>query len=118
MDMVPNHCGVAHWWMEDLPLDNWVHMYDSFTRSSFALSTHYDPYASKYDKDACIKGWFDTTMPDMNLEHPFVLNYFTQMAVWWVEYAGLGGIRVDTFPYSDQAAMSKWVKNILRNILK
>ena len=50
----------------------------------------------KYDKDACIKGWFDTSMPDMNLENPFVLRYFTQMAVWWVEY-GLGGIRVDTF---------------------
>jgi glycosidase len=118
MDMVPNHCGLAHWWMDDLPFDGWVHMYPSYTPSSFALSTHYDPYASKYDKDACIKGWFDTTMPDMNLEHPFVLNYFTQMAVWWVEYAGLGGIRVDTFPYSDQAAMSKWVKNILREYPK
>ena len=118
MDMVPNHCGLAHWWMEDLPFDDWVHIYDSFTPSSFALSTHYDPYASKYDKDACIKGWFDTTMPDMNLSHPFVLKYFTQMAVWWVEYAGLGGIRVDTFPYSDRAAMSKWVKNILREYPK
>ena len=114
MDMVLNHCGLAHWWMDDLPFKDWVHTYPSFTRSSFALSTQYDPYVSQYDKNACIKGWFDTTMPDMNLENPFVLRYFTQMAVWWVEYAGLGGIRVDTFPYSDKAAISKWVKNILR----
>jgi glycosidase len=118
MDMVPNHCGLAHWWMEDLPFDDWVHMYTTFTPSSFALSIHYDPYVSKYDKDACIKGWFDTTMPDINLANPFVHQYFTQMAVWWVEFAGLGGIRVDTFPYSDQAAMAKWVKNILREYPK
>ncbi len=118
MDMVLNHCGLAHWWMDDLPFDDWVHTYPSFTRSSFALSTQYDPYVSQYDKDACIKGWFDTTMPDMNLANPFVLRYFTQMAVWWVEYAGLGGIRVDTFPYSDKAATSKWVQNVLREYPK
>ena len=24
MDQVANHCGLEHWWMKDLPFDDWV----------------------------------------------------------------------------------------------
>jgi len=113
MDIVPNHCGLAHWWMIDLPFASWIHQFPQFTRSNYQMVSHFDPHASKYDNDLCIKGWFDTSMPDMNLTNPYVLAYFTQMAVWWIEYAGLDALRVDTFPYSDKEAMATWTKNIL-----
>ena len=113
MDMVPNHCGMAHWWMNDLPFASWVHQFPQFTRSNYQMATQFDPYASKYDRDLCVQGWFDTSMPDINLANPFVLKYFTQMAVWWIEFAGLSGLRVDTYPYSDKEAMALWTQHIL-----
>ncbi len=113
MDMVPNHCGMAHWWMKDLPFASWINQFPEFTRSNFMMSAHFDPHASQADKDLLVQGWFDTSMPDMNMTNPYVLAYMTQMAVWWVEYAGLDGLRVDTYPYSDKQAMSVWTKNIL-----
>ena len=51
-------------------------------------------------------------MPDMNLDNPFVLKYFQQWAVWWLEYAGIDGLRVDTYPYNEPDPMSKWCKAV------
>lgn len=112
-DLVPNHCGTAHWWMKDLPFADWINQFDTFTRSNFALSTHSDPYASKIDKELNVTGWFDTSMPDMNLRNPYLLQYFTQWAIWWVEYADLDGLRVDTFPYSDKYKIAHWTRSIM-----
>lgn len=111
-DMVPNHCGVSHWWMEDLPFNDWIHQFPQFTRSNYAMTTHSDIHSSKVDKNLFVKGWFDISMPDMNLTNSYVLKYFTQNAIWWIEWASLSGIRVDTFPYSDKWAASLWIKNI------
>ena len=47
-------------------------------------------------------------MADMNLTNPFVLHYFIQATVWWMEYAGLAGVRIDTYPYSDETAISSY----------
>lgn len=113
-DLVPNHCGMEHWWISDLPFDDWIHTFPSFTRSNYAMTTHHDIYASNIDNRLCVKGWFDTSMPDMNLNNPFVLKYFTQNAIWWIEWASLSGLRIDTFPYSDKYAMSSWIGSILK----
>ncbi|MDD3101036.1 MAG: alpha-amylase family glycosyl hydrolase [Bacteroidales bacterium] len=113
-DLVPNHCGTAHWWMQDLPFKDWIHVFDSFTRSNYAMITHMDPNAAAIDRELCIQGWFDTSMPDMNLGNPFVLQYFIQVSVWWIEYAGLAGLRIDTYPYSDETAISSYTA-ALRN---
>ncbi|MFA6926417.1 MAG: alpha-amylase family glycosyl hydrolase, partial [Bacteroidales bacterium] len=107
-DIVPNHCGTAHWWMKDLPFKDWINVFDSYTRSNYAMSTHMDPNAADVDYDLCIQGWFDTSMADMNLKNPFVLQYFIQVTVWWVEYADLAGVRIDTYPYSDKTAISAY----------
>ena len=119
MDMVPNHCGTAHWWMEDLPSETWLNhpenlkrRSDRLIRTNAAMSTHNDPHAAKVDQEDCITGWFDVTMPDLNLADPFVLQYLTQMAVWWVEWADLDGLRVDTYPYSDKKGIAAWTKAI------
>lgn len=108
MDIVTNHCGTDHWWMKDLPFKDWIHVFPEFTGSNIAFSTNMDPNASKYDLNLQESGWFVPSMPDMNLDNPFTLKYFQQWAVWWVEYAGLDGLRVDTYPYNEKEPMSRW----------
>jgi glycosidase len=112
MDMVFNHCGNMHWWMRDLPTQDWVHQYPEFTRSNYRLSTVSDPYASEADLSLTTRGWFDTTMPDLNLSNDLVKNYLIQNSIWWIEYVGLQGIRMDTYPYPDKQAMAEWVLRV------
>jgi glycosidase len=112
MDMVPNHCGSAHWWMNDRPMSDWFHEFPEFTRSNYTIATWNDPHASQSDKMINEKGWFDTSMPDLNQNNPFVLTYFKQFAIFWIEYAGLDGLRVDTYPYNDKYKIADWTKAI------
>lgn len=118
MDMVFNHCGSGHWWMEDLPASDWINQWESFTRSSFTNIATSDPYVSGSDYDLFIKGWFDTNLPDLNLNNPLLLTYLIQNSIWWVESANLDGIRVDTYPYPDKTAMSGWMKAIKKEYPK
>lgn len=113
MDVVTNHCGLKHWWMKDLPTFDWVNQFPEFTRTNYQASTAYDPYASESDRTLNLKGWFDTSMPDMNLNNPLLHTYLIQNAIWWVEMANLDGIRVDTYPYNDPVKMAEWTKAIL-----
>ena len=56
---------------------------------------------------------FVPTMPDLNQRNPFVLTYLIQNSVWWTEYVGLDGIRMDTYPYPDKFAMAEWTRRML-----
>ena len=76
------------------------------------FSVYMDPNASVRDRERQESGWFVPSMPDMNLDNPFVLKYFQQWAVWWIEYAGLDGLRVDTYPYNEPGPMSQWCKAV------
>ncbi len=108
MDIVTNHCGISHWWIEDMPFEDWIHKYDNFTQTNHIFSTNIDPNASKHDLQLQESGWFDTSMPDMNLDNEYLLQYFKQWAIWWIEYAALDGLRVDTYPYNEKVPMSQW----------
>lgn len=110
MDQVFNHCGSGHWWMNDLPSKNWLNQWEEFTRSNFTNLTASDPYASKSDFDLFTKGWFDVNLPDLNLENKFLETYMIQNSIWWVEYSGIDGIRMDTYPYPNKHAMANWLK--------
>jgi len=112
MDMVPNHCGAAHWWMKDLPYQNWINQFPQFTNTNNCFTANYDINASQYDRQLSNRGWFDKPMPDMNLENPDLLKYFQQWAIWWIEYANLDGLRVDTYPYIEKIPASKWIAAI------
>lgn len=111
-DMVPNHCGITHWWMADLPFEDWVNPHTG-TFTNHAKGVMFDPNASKSDLEACVNGWFDTMMPDLNIKNPYMLNYLTQMAVWWVEWADLDALRVDTYPYNDRQGIAAWTKAVM-----
>ena len=109
MDMVPNHCGAAHWWMSDLPYQDWINQFPQFTNTNNCFTANYDINASEYDRLLSNRGWFDHPMPDMNLENADLLKYFQQWAIWWIEYANLDGLRVDTYPYIEKVPGSKWL---------
>jgi glycosidase len=40
-------------------------------------------------------------------------KYIIQNSIWWIETAGLGGIRQDTYPYPDKEFMSNWARAIM-----
>lgn len=104
--------------MNDFPFRNWVHIFPEYTQSNYAMSTHSDIHSASVDNERCTTGWFDTSMPDMNLSNPYLLKYFIQNAIWWIESAGLAGIRVDTYPYSDKYAIAEWTKAVMNEYPK
>lgn len=117
-DYVTNHWGISHWLIQDLPMQDWIHQFPSgegkygFKRSNYKTSSQFDTNVSEIDKTEALNGWFDTSMPDLNQANPFVLKYLIQNAIWWIEYAELDGLRVDTYPYNDKQAMAQWAKAI------
>ena len=112
MDYVTNHWGAAHWMMKDLPTQDWIHQFETFTQTNHKRTTINDINASKIDTKICMDGWFAPTMPDLNQSNPLMLNYLIQNAIWWIEYADLDGFRVDTYNYSDPEGIAKWTKAI------
>ncbi|KAA3660927.1 MAG: alpha-amlyase [Calditrichaeota bacterium] len=114
MDMIVNHCGSGHWWMSDLPTDDWLNNQEKYVRTNHRRTTVKDPYAARTDYRGFVDGWFVRTMPDMNAKNSLMANYLIQNAIWWIEYAGLGGIRMDTYSYSDMHFLAKWVKRIMQ----
>lgn len=115
MDMIFNHCGVDHVWIKDMPSKDWFNSSDyheHFVQTSFKLTPHIDPYASQYDFHQMNDGWFVPSMPDLNQRNPHVIRYLIQNSFWWIEYAGIDGIRMDTYPYADYDAMSHWMKEL------
>lgn len=112
MDYVTNHWGAEHWMIKDLPTYDWIHQFPGYENSNYRMTTQYDPHRSNRDFEYCVDGWFTRTMPDLNQSNPLVLKYLTQNAIWWIEYAGLDGFRVDTYSYNDKDGISKWTKAI------
>ncbi len=112
MDYVTNHWGYKHWMMNDLPTYDWIHQFPGYAQTNYRMAAQFDSNASKKDFDLCMDGWFVKSMPDLNQSNPFVLNYLTQNAIWWIEYADLDGFRVDTYSYNDKTAIAKWTKSI------
>jgi glycosidase len=47
-------------------------------------------------------------MPDVNSENSFMAAYIIQCSIWWIETLQLGGIRQDTYPYSNKDFLKTW----------
>lgn len=113
MDMIFNHIGSEHWWMTDMPSSDWINNYPDYKITTHRRTINQDPYASEADKKGMTDGWFVPTMPDLNQRNPFLINYLIQNSIWWTEYVGLDGIRMDTYPYPDKYAMAEWTRRML-----
>lgn len=112
-DIVLNHIGSKHWWMADMPEKDWLNFPDKYTETSHRRTTVQDPYAAPADKALFTGGWFVTTMPDLNQNNPHLATYLIQNTLWWIEYAGLSGVREDTYGYADAAFLSRWAKIVM-----
>ena len=107
-DVVHNHIGTGHWFFKDLPMKSWVHQWPKYTQTSYRDQTVMDTHASVADRKKMLDGWFVPSMPDLDQTNPYVQNYLTQNHIWWIEYAGIDGLRLDTYPYNDPAYMADW----------
>lgn len=114
MDLIFNHCGSDHPWVKDPPSADWFNFAGSYVQTSHVKETYFDPYASDYDRKLMTDGWFVPTMPDLNQRNRHVAKYLIQNSIWWIEAAGVNGIRQDTYPYADYDMMVNWVKAIER----
>lgn len=112
MDMIFNHSGVKHPWIDDKPFTDWLNFPDRYVQTNHRLSTVYDPYASDYDRRRTVDGWFVPGMPDLNQRNPHLLKYLVQNSIWWIEESKIDGIRMDTHPYADMQAMGDWIKAV------
>ena len=134
MDMIFNHCGFEHPWVSDMPSHDWLNtpewllpenqannkttktidgaaqVNDKYLQTSYKLTPVLDPYASEIDLKETVDGWFVPTMPDLNQRNPHVITYLIQNSEWWIETAGINGIRMDTYPYADRTAMAHWME--------
>ena len=115
MDMIFNHSGSEHPWNQDRPSRDWYNVPEdgSYLQTSYRLPPVVDPYASQADLNETVNGWFVRSMPDLNQQNPHVLRYLAQNSKWWIEYAGIDGIRMDTYPYADRQAMADWMQELL-----
>ncbi len=126
MDMIFNHCGFEHPWMSDMPSKDWINLPGwleesggtsnaegtSFLQTSYKLTPVLDPYASEVDLRETTEGWFVPTMPDLNQRNPHLMRYLIQNSKWWIEYAGIDGIRMDTYPYAFREPMADWMREL------
>jgi neopullulanase len=112
-DGVVNHIGSNYWWMNDLPYKNWINYPDTKTNTNHRRTVNQDGYAAAYDKELMVKGWFVRSMPDLNQENPFLAEFLIQNSIWWAETLGLGGIRQDTYPYSQKKFLEQWTCRIM-----
>ena len=126
MDMIFNHCGFEHPWVADMPSNDWLNLSDwlmqsggtsdprgtDFLQTSYKLTPVLDPYASEIDKKETVEGWFVSTMPDLNQRNPHLMRYLIQNSKWWIETAGIDGIRMDTYPYAFREPMAQWMKEL------
>lgn len=114
-DVVLNHIGTGHWWMLDLPDDNWIHQQRGpYVQTNHRHTTVMDPHAAPQERAVFLQGWFDTSMPDLNQRHPLLARYLVQNSIWWIEQADLSGIREDTFSYADPVFLQQWTGSVLR----
>ena len=112
-DAVYNHVGLYHITVQDPPMKDWLHQWDTYTNTTFKDQVVFDPYASKKDVKQMVDGWFTKQMPDLNQNNPFVADFLIQHAVWTVENFGIDGWRIDTYAYNDLQFMNRCNKALM-----
>lgn len=113
MDMIFNHCGSENYLFKDKPSTDWFNFKSNYVQTSFKTASVMDIHAAEYEKKIATDGWFTQTMPDFNQRNRHVARYLIQSSIWWIEYAGINGIRQDTHPYADFDFMAQWCKEVL-----
>ena len=62
MDMIVNHCGLDHWWMNDLPSADWINHSTKYVETNHRKTVLQDPHVSEIDRRTFADGWFVPSM--------------------------------------------------------
>lgn len=112
-DIVLNHIGTGHWWMKDMPAQDWLNYPKGLVKTNNQHTTIQDIHAAPEDRERFLDGWFAATMPDLNQRNPLLARYLIQNTLWWIEYADLSGVREDTYSYADTQFMARWSNAVM-----
>ncbi|MFZ5434711.1 MAG: alpha-amylase family glycosyl hydrolase, partial [Calditrichota bacterium] len=95
LDMVLNHTGIGHPFMQDcLRYGRYSHYWNYYDRDASGNYTYY------YD-------WL--SLPNLNLNNPETVKYFIDMCVYWVEEFDIDGYRCDVAWGPQQRSPQFWV---------
>lgn len=115
LDMVANHTGPYHPWLDDPPTPTWYHGTSAnHTKETWQTWTLMDPHAPASLRASTLDGWFADILPDLNQDDPETARYLIQNTLWWIAVGGLDGIRQDTLPYVPRTFWRDWMKAIKR----
>lgn len=112
-DVVLNHAGSNHPLFRDPPSRSWFNNDAVFFPSSHQHTTVYDPYVAEADRRDFVDGWFAPTMPDFNQREDRVARYLIDNTIWWIEEAGLSGLRLDTYDFSDADFLDRYMERVM-----
>ena len=113
LDMVANHTGPYHPWVEDSPTPTWFHgTAANHVANTWQTWTLMDPHATPAMQRETLDGWFINILPDLNQDDPEVARYIVQNTLWWVGVSGVDGIRQDTWPYVPRRFWRDWMSAI------
>ena len=115
LDMVANHTGPYHPWVNDSPTPTWFHgTAAKHLANTWQVWTLADPYSTPAMREATLDGWFIDILPDLNQSDPEVARYINQNTLWWAGVSGIDGIRQDTWPYVPRTFWRDWMNAIKR----
>ncbi len=113
-DAVYNHVGSHHHTVLDLPMNDWLNQWPTYTGANHREELFTDPYASSEEKKIMIGGWFVPHLPDLNLANPYCAKFVIQSNIWSTEEFGIDGWRVDTYKYCDEKFLNEINHALLR----
>ena len=114
-DHVSNHISIDHPWMKNLPSESWINgTIKNHLNAVHDKMVFVDPHSDSLSIKKITQGWFVDIMPDLNQRNKFLAKYLVQNLIWWIETAGIDGVREDTYPYADANYEANLSKEIIR----
>src|SRR5690606_5079311 len=81
LDLVVNHTGYQHPWLDDPDKQDWFHE---------------DEAILDWDNQENVENGRLAGLPDLAQENPEVREYLLDMAKWWIQETDVDGYRLDT----------------------
>jgi alpha-amylase len=81
LDLVVNHTGYQHPWLNDPSKMDWFHPQEEI---------------SNWDDQQNVENGWLAGLPDLNTENPETRNYLLDMAEYWIKETDIDGYRLDT----------------------
>ena len=68
--------GSNHWWMTDMPSEDWINNANSYKNTTHNRESLHDPYAVNIDRKEFTDGWFVKQMPGFESEKSYFIPLF------------------------------------------